>query len=186
MKKNTLLLFCLVAILVFNGCTGGSSKPEPEKRNYENSYSSSSIETETGEDLPYLDNSLSTGEQPYECSSLRGDDSYIGVKTSYNSECDVVVIVKCRNVIVRNAYIRAGDSYRFNLPNGYYQVFFYGGRGWNPNKTMPNGQAGGFVANESYSKDEAIDLNYQGLDYELIPQHNGNFSTEQSNASEIF
>lgn len=88
--------------------------------------------------------------------------------------------------MVANAYIKAGGSYKFNLPNGTYQVFFYGGRGWNPNKTMPNGQDGGFVANESYSKDEPVSLDYQGLEYELIPQRNGNFSTEQSSAREVF
>ncbi len=88
--------------------------------------------------------------------------------------------------MVCNAYIEAGDSYTFNLPNGYYQVFFYGGKGWNPNKTMPNGIEGGFVANESYSKDNPVSLEYQGLEYELIPQLNGNFTTKQSSAIEIF
>jgi hypothetical protein len=34
--------------------------------------------------------------------------------------------------------------------------------------------------------DEPVTLDYQGLEYELIPQPNGNFSTEQSNASEVF
>lgn len=88
--------------------------------------------------------------------------------------------------MVYNSYIKAGDSYKFNLPNGTYQVFFYSGRGWDPNKAMPNGQEGGFVANESYSKDEPVTLNYQGLEYELIPQPDGNFTTVQSNASEVF
>ena len=51
---------------------------------------------------------------------------------------------------------------------------------------MPNGENGGFVANESYSKDSPVTLDYQILTYELIPQRNGNFSTQQSNASEVF
>lgn len=51
---------------------------------------------------------------------------------------------------------------------------------------MPNGLKGGFVANESYSKDSPISLEYEGLNYELIPQPNGNFNTQQSSVSEIF
>ena len=101
-------------------------------------------------------------------------------------ECDVIVIVKKYGVIYRNVYIKAGDTYTIYVPNGQYQVFFYSGRGWNPDKLMPNGEKGGFVANESYSKDNATNLHYQGLTYELIPQQHGNFSTKQSNANELF
>ena len=186
MKQVLLLTLGLTAILALDSCNGSSSKPNPENRNYETGYSSRSTVTESVEDDPYIDNSLSTGSQPYQCRNYRGDESSIEVRTSSTSECDVVVIVKSSNTMVRNAYIKAGDSYKFDLPNGTYQVFFYGGRGWNPDKTMPNGQDGGFVSNESYSKDEPVSLNYQGLEYELIPQQNGNFSTEQSSAAEIF
>lgn len=186
MKKIFLLAFGMTTILVLSSCNGRSSKSNPEDRNYETGYNSSSTTTTTLEDDPYIDYSLNTGEQPYECRNLRGDDSSIEVRTSSNSECDVIVIVKTGETMIRNAYIKAGDSYKFNLPNGNYQVFFYGGRGWKPNKSMPNGQAGGFVANESYSKDEPVYLNHQSLEYELIPQPNGNFSTRQSSASEIF
>ena len=42
------------------------------------------------------------------------------------------------------------------------------------------------VANESFSKDSQVTLDYQGLNYELIPQQNGNFSTMQSSENEIF
>lgn len=186
MKKVFLLALGLTTILTLNSCSGSSSKPNPDSRNYETGYSSSSAVTEKEEDDPYLDNSLSTGDQPYECRNVRGDESSIAVRTSSSSECDVVVIVKSNDTMIRNAYIKAGGTYKFNLPNGTYQVSFYGGRGWNPTKAMPNGQDGGFVANESYSKDEPVSLNYQGLEYELIPQPNGNFSTVQSNASEVF
>lgn len=185
MKKTFLLVLGFIGILALTSCNGGT-KPSPESRNYESSYNSSNTVTSTVEDDPYLDNSLSTGSVPYSSDNLKGDGSTISVRTSGTSECDVVVIIKSGNTMVRNAYIKAGGSYTFNLPNGYYQVFFYGGKGWNPNKTMPNGLEGGFVANESYSKDEPVSLEYQGLEYELIPQQNGNFTTEQSSASEIF
>ena len=88
--------------------------------------------------------------------------------------------------IVRNAYIQGGDSYQFSIPNGTYQVFFYGGKGWNPDKKMAGGYTGGFVTNETFSKDNAVTLDYQGLNYELILQPNGNFNTEQSNREEMF
>ena len=143
-----------------------------------------SVATET--DNPYLENKLQTGAIPYNNNTCEGDESKISVLTSASSECDVIVIVKRNNQIVRNVYIEAGDSYDFSVPNGTYQVFFYSGKGWNPHKKMTGGYVGGFVANESYSKDSSVALNYQDVSYELIPQQNGNFSTMQSNASEIF
>ena len=51
---------------------------------------------------------------------------------------------------------------------------------------MSGGNTGGFVANESFSKDSQGTLEYQGLNYELIPQQNGNFSTMQSCENEVF
>ena len=181
---SKIFVFAVMSIAVFTSC-GNSTKPNPNNRNYETGYKSTSTVT-TEEESPYIDNRLQTGSIPYSNVSCEGSGSTVTVSTSSNSECDVVVIIKHNGHIVRNAYISAGDSYEFSLPNGTYQVFFYGGKGWNPNKQMAGGQVGGFVANESYSKDSAVTLNYQGLEYELIPQANGNFSTQQSKASEMF
>lgn len=178
------LAILIMAVGVFSSC-GNTTKPNPNNRNYETGYSSGSTAT-TDEESPYIDNSLQTGAIPYNNAACMGSESTIDVKTSSSSECDVVVIIKHGGRIVRNAYIAAGGSYEFSVPNGTYQVFFYGGRGWNPNKRMAGGQIGGFVANESYSKDSQVTLNYQGLNYELIPQANGNFSTQQSDESEMF
>ena len=201
------LSICFFAVIV--SCC--DSRKNPNHRTYESSYSSRSTATELPQERAYVENSLNTGSKPYEReepsvendpyynNSLKTgvspytsngrsttDESQISVTTSATSNCDVVVIIKSRNQISRNAYIKAGDSYTFYVPNGTYQVFFYGGKGWNPNKTMPHGLEGGFVANESYSKDSPVSLNYEGLTYELILQPNGNFSTQQSSASEIF
>ena len=213
MNINTLLSKCLIVACVFSislivGC---DSNMNPNKRTYESSYNSASTATESSqdqsyvnnslntgskpyaekepsvEDNPYYNNSLNTGASPYSSHGVSAtDESQISVSTSANSNCDVVVIIKRGGEIARNAYINAGGSHTFNIPNGTYQVFFYGGKGWNPNKVMPNGLKGGFVANESYSKDSPVTLNYQELTYELIPQSNGNFNTQQSSASEIF
>ena len=205
--KRFLIVCTVISVVLFMGC----AQRNPDQRRYENSYSSTSTVTKNKEDAAYVGNSLSTGNRPYQSqqssiennpyyynslttgaspymnSSLRGsNDSQITVSTSSSSNSDVVVIVKSVGEMVRNAYIKAGGSYTFHLPNGRYQVFFYAGKGWNPNKVMPNGENGGFVANESYSKDSPVTLDYQILTYELIPQRNGNFSTQQSNASEVF
>lgn len=178
-------VFAVMAVIACCSC-GGGTKPNPESRTYENAYNSSSTATDTEADNPYLENKLQTGSIPYDNGTCNGEGSTISVRTSANSECDVVVIVKKNSQIVRNVYIEAGDSYELSVPNGTYQVFFYGGKGWNPQKKMAGGNVGGFVANESYSKDSPVSLNYQGVSYELIPQQNGNFSTKQSNAAEIF
>lgn len=148
---------------------------------YENEVSS-----QVEEDSPYIDNRLQTGDSPYKNIRLSGNESTIEVKTSEGYENDVVVIIKHNGKIVRNAYIQGGDSYQFSVPNGTYQVFFYGGKGWNPDKKMAGGYTGGFITNESFSKDNAVTLDYQGLNYELIPQRNGNFNTELSSETEMF
>jgi len=205
-KKLFFILFIFASVIV--AC---NSRKDPNQRTYENSYNSNSTTTgslqdrnyvgnslNTGNspynnrksavtDDPYYNNSLNTGSSPYSCyGSSASDESQISVSTSASSNCDVVVIIKSGGEIARNVYIQAGGSFTFYIPNGTYQVFFYGGKGWNPNKVMPNGLKGGFVANESYSKDSPVHLEYQGLTYELIPQPNGNFSTQQSNINEIF
>lgn len=135
---------------------------------------------------PYINNRLETGELPYSrYNTAWGDESEIFVKTK-TSGSDVVVLLKQYGEIVRNIYIRAGGSYSFHIPNGSYQVFFYYGKGWNPEKRMNDRLKGGFVTNESFQKDSEIFLDYQKLTYELIPQRNGNFNTQQSSASEMF
>lgn len=213
MRFYKLFSRCLVASCIFLTflLANCDSKQNPNKRTYENSYKSSSTATSTSQERAYVNNSLNTGNTPYKGNdpaieenpfynnslstgsapyTNNGPSAYneseISVSTSSESNCDVVVIVKRGDKIARNAYIKAGGSYTFNVPNGTYQVFFYGGKGWNPNKSMPGGMKGGFVANESFSKDSPVNLNYQGLTYELILQPNGNFSTQQSSANEIF
>ena len=205
--KNLFIYFCLF-VAIASGC---DARRNPEHRTYESSYNSNTTATDSPTDRAYVNNSLNTGNSPYKGkqpsvengpyynNSLSTgsspyasyghsvtEESLISVSTSANSNCDVVVVVKREGVIYRNAYIKAGGSYSFNISNGTYQVFFYGGKGWNPKKVMPNGLKGGFVANESYSKDSPVTLSFQELTYELIPQPNGNFNTQQSSAAEIF
>lgn len=136
----------------------------------------------------YINNSLSTGATPY--SRYYGGNStcndygcsQIKVRTS-NS--DVIVTIKKNDKVVRHAYINSGSSFTFSFPNGTYQTFFYYGKGWNPEKEMKGGEMkGGFITNESFGKDAPQSLSNNILEYELILQENGNFSTQPSNPDE--
>jgi hypothetical protein len=142
----------------------------------------------------YINNSLYTGATPYSycygtnksCNSY--GCSQIKVRTPSNS--DVLVTIKKDGNVVRHAYIKAGSSHTFEVPNGRYQPFFYYGKGWNPNKVMKKTSCGtirgGFISNESFGKDDPQYLSNNILTYELILQQNGNFSTRPSNENEAF
>ncbi|MDR1723183.1 MAG: thermonuclease family protein [Tannerella sp.] len=149
---------------------------------------------EDGETLEdkYKNNSLNTGDTPYfeiyggnEPCTL-GGCSQIKVTTPDNS--DVLVTIKKDNWVVRHAYIRASSSYTFEVPNGTYQPFFYYGKGWNPEREMketPKGLVkGGFIVYEEFGKDDPQVLKNNILEYVLILQVNGNFSTKESNMEE--
>ncbi len=141
----------------------------------------------------YKNNSLSNGSQPYASyyGYNRSCDYYgcskISVKAPYLS--DVVVIIKRNNSdgsVVRHGYIKSGCTMSFEIPDGWYQTFFYYGKGWYPNKRMSGGVRGGFLEDEIFSKDNPQYLSNQVLTYELILQRNGNFSTKPSSESEVF
>lgn len=142
----------------------------------------------------YINNSLRNGATPYSycfggnksCSDY--GCSQIKVKTPFNS--DVMVTIKKNDKVYRHAFIKAGSRYTFEFPNGTYQAFFYYGKGWNPNKVMKQVSCGslkgGFITDELFSKDNPQSLNNNILEYELVLQQNGNFSTKPSNLDEAF
>lgn len=141
----------------------------------------------------YLNYSLSNGSQPY--ASTYGYNSSCDtwgcsqIKVSAPSSSDVLVLIKRNNSrgrVARHAYIRAGYSYTFEVPNGVYQVFFYYGTGWYPKKLMEGGIRGGFLKDEVFSKDDPVSVSNNILTYSLQLQRNGNFSTKMSNESEMF
>lgn len=196
MKQITLCLVCGIFVASLTSCDNGSRNSTNSSNTYTQSQDFASCDDknvvsevadvvdQVVESSPYVDNYLQTGSAPYSSNSAYGDNSTITVRTS-SSDNDVVVIVKSYGEMVRNAYIQGGDSYTFNLPSGNYQVFFYGGKGWDPTKDM-NGYQGGFVYQETFSKDDPIDLDGQRLEYELILQQNGNFQTKGSSENEVF
>jgi len=142
----------------------------------------------------YINNSLTNGATPYSYCFGRNKScsdygcSQIKVKTPFNS--DVLVTIKKNDEVYRHAYIKAGSRYTFEFPNGTYQAFFYYGKGWNPNKVMKQLSCGtlkgGFITDELISKDNSQSLNNNILEYELVLQQNGNFSTKPSNIDEAF
>lgn len=144
----------------------------------------------------YENNSLQNGAQPY--SQWYGRNAYYDDYTAHSEirvtapdNSDVIVIVRYNNhngKVAGHKYIKAGYSSSIHLANGYnYQTFFYYGNGWNPEKVMKNGLRGGFVKDESYSKDGSSSyLDNNILTYELVVQYDGNFSTSRSDEGEIF
>lgn len=140
-------------------------------------------------------NSLSTGAMPY--SYCYGSSNYCSeyscskISVITGGSNDVLVTIKNVNGnVVRHGYINGGSSLTFNVPDGQYQVFFYSGNGWNPNKFMTTTTCGslrgGFVSGENFTKDNYISLYSQIMTYELILQENGNLSTQPSSMSEAF
>ena len=174
MKQITLCIVCGIFVASLTSCDNGSRNSTNSSNTYTQSQDFASgddknvvsevadVVDQVVESSPYVDNYLQTGSAPYSSNSAYGDNSTITVRTS-SSDNDVVVIVKSYGEMVRNAYIQGGDSYTFNLPSGNYQVFFYGGKGWDPTKDM-NGYQGGFVYQETFSKDAPIDLDGQRLE----------------------
>ena len=206
MAKNNSGCGCLIVIalaiaFVVNKCNDGgrSSTAKEDTVTKSSAYQRSnmagySLEDELSEeDKQYVTNSLSTGSSPYTTYYGRnykcpyGQSS--GIRVTAPAESDIVVIIKRNNQdgkVVSHGYIRAGQTYQFDIPDGTYQTFFYYGEGWNPNKDMGNGVKGGFVKDEIFSKDNPQDI-YSGiLSYVLQLQRDGNFQTRGSSRSEIF
>lgn len=141
----------------------------------------------------WKNNSLSTGATPYSyCfGSINDCDFSCSKITVRTGGSNVMVTIKDNSGdVVRHGYINGGYSYTFNVPDGQYQVFFYSGTGWNPNKIMTTNSCGtlrgGFVTGEDVTKDDYISLYSQQITYELILQQNGNLSTKPSSKSEAF
>lgn len=140
----------------------------------------------------YSTNSLRTGSTPYRyCygpnSSSNNFRSKIKIK---NGSSDVIVTVKINNFVYRHAYIKSYGSFSFDVSNGNYDVYFYYGKGWNPNKFMKNTSCGkltgGFVSNISISKDLGLYLKNQIMTYTLTSVSNGNFRPKDSSINEAF
>jgi len=141
----------------------------------------------------YSNYSLPNGCLPYKeyYGSNHSCNSYgcSAIKVHAPNNSDVVVIIKKKNAegkVIGHAYLRAGGSYSFEMPNGTYQTFFYYGEGWYPEKNMKGGIKGGFLNDEVFSKDDPQSLYNQELTYSLVLQQHGNFHTKPSSGAEAF
>lgn len=142
-------------------------------------------------DNPYIDNRLTTGSKPYSrfFGSSQTGDNYFHFKTS--GDHDYVVIVKrtYSGTYVNHIYIRGGDNAKLYVPNGTFDVFFYSGKGWDPEKSVGS-FTGGFVRGGSMQKDEEIDL-YESergipyVEYTLYPVSNGNLTLDYANINSV-
>ena len=135
----------------------------------------------------YLEQRLDNGCKPY--SAYYGNpttgENYLSFKTS--GDCDYVVIVKNHRdqKVYNHIYIRGDQSGKVYLPNGTFDVYFYSGKGWDPEKNNGN-VIGGFVAEESFQKDNPIELNNSYCEYTLYPVVYGNLKLDKTNKSETF
>lgn len=141
------------------------------------------------------DNSLDNGSQPYAAYygknlPYKHGRPTVVVNAPYSS--DVVVVVRHNNAegdVAGHVYVQRSNTASIQLQeNKKYQVFFYYGRGWNPEKLITEKIQGGFTQYESYAKDgESIQLSWgQIITYSLEDVKNGNFSTEPSSGIEFF
>lgn len=138
-----------------------------------------------GEIEKYGKNSLEQGSLPYE--NLYGvpkkpkKDSNSDIIVVAPISFDMVAIIKENNEngkVVSHAYVKADSTYTFRIDNGSYQTFFYIGRGWHPEKQMPNGLKGGFLQFETYSKDDPVSLVDEVITYKLSMKQK-KFSTKR-------
>ena len=85
--------------------------------------------------------------------------------------------------VVNHVYIRGGDTGRLYLPDGTYNIYFYGGKGWNP--YMENGNVtGGFVSGGHIQKDGPVELYNQYGEYTLYPVRDGNLQLQGATTGE--
>ena len=133
-----------------------------------------------------------TGATPWEnCYGKNASCEYVGcsdIRVNTSSNSSIVAIVKKYGKVVKHAYISAGSSYTFQVPDGTYQVFFYYGSEWDRNKSMNSKDCyklrGGFTSKESVSKTEQITLKGQIMTYTLTYTTSGNFSPKSSSLEE--
>ena len=131
--------------------------------------------------------SPNTGVKPY--ASIYGKDktgkNTISFKTSKGT--DYIVIIKTNSLekVIGHIYIRGGDSTSLHIPNGKYNVFFYTGLDWNPDK-QKDVVFGGFMKMEHLQKDGPINIYNQNIQYTLYPVQNGNLVLKEADETEAF
>lgn len=140
----------------------------------------------------YGKNQLPHGSTPYssyfganrECTSKFNSDVQVTAPLAF----DMIAVIKEKNEkgkVVSHAYVCADSTYTFKLANGTYQMFFYIGKGWHPERLMEDTILGGFVSYETYSKDNPVTLYNEVITYQLSMKER-NRSMSESTRAEMF
>lgn len=146
-------------------------------------------------------NQLVTGSSPYSAYFGNGvysssDDNEIVFRNGPGVDVVICLVeVAGRGRVIRNEYIRAGESFTMTqLPNGVYFIRGFYGEDWNPDLELLGGRIiGGFESNASYSESRQDPLSlrddgYSATAYEvtLYSVSNGNMESAGINASSFF
>lgn len=136
----------------------------------------------------YIDNRLDNGATPYE--DVFGINLTIGNSSIsvISPRQDVVIIVQSEEfngLVVAHAYVRKGEDYVFNLPNGTYLTSFYSGTGWNPDKKIGRCQ-GAFVDGEHFMKYYLTTLNNESQSFDFSPYTGDNRLYDVCDREDIF
>lgn len=136
----------------------------------------------------YAGNRLDTGDKPYasQVGKAKTGSRYLEA-TASPGETDYIMIVKkaSNGQWVNHVYIHAGTKGRLNVPAGTYNVYFYSGQGWCPDKPI-NNLLGAFVEENELGKDANVNLSdYEGYSYKLYPVSSGNFQVQYANKEEL-
>lgn len=177
-------------------CLKNASPSVDEYEDFLQKYPSSPHRNEIEEkyaNVKYSDYSLENGAQPYAQfygRNLTSGGCSVTVKTSYSHDCLVIVKYNDENgKVAGHVYVQKSNSATINLRSGNkYQVFFYTGKGWYPEKQMPKDVKGGFLKDEQYSYDkESITLSYgETITYTLTSLPSGNFKPGITNQNSVF
>lgn len=140
----------------------------------------------TTTDEQYINNSLTTGSKPYSSyfGRAKTGDNYIDIKTTAGSDYIVIVKRHSNDRYINHVYIRGGEKTRMYVPNGTFDIYFYSGKGWNPEKTVGN-LTGGFVSSESMQKDDPQKIVSAYLEYTLYPVANGNLRLDEADIKDV-
>lgn len=182
MKKSTWIclyfvvtsLSCLLSLALF------SPKNKQETKTTTKAEENSNISPDT-------DNRLKTGSKPY--AAIYGKDktgiNTISFKTSKGSDYIVIIKTESSEEVIGHVYIRGGETASLHIPNGKYNVFFYTGLDWNPNK-QKDVVIGGFEEMEHIQKDGPISIYNQNAQYTLYPVQNGNLVLQEAEETDAF
>lgn len=140
----------------------------------------------------YGKNRLENGSTPYspyfgvnrECTSKYNSDVQVKAPLAF----DMIAVIKEKNEkgkVVCHAYVCADSTYTFKVANGTYQMFFYIGKGWHPERLIEDTIQGGFVSYETFSKDQPVSLYNEVITYQLSMKER-NRSMAESSKEEVF